>query len=151
MEELLHKTISKKKKRLGQGYGSGKGGHTVGRGQKGQKARGSMFILFEGYKIKKSFIKRLPFRRGKNKNKAGKGPVIVKLEILNILKDNSIVDVNSLSAAGIVNRADALTYGVKVLGNGKLERKLVIKLPISKSAASKVEKVGGKVENLDKK
>ena len=61
----LPKTISKRKKRLGRGYGSGKGGHTVGRGQKGQKTRGKIGVLFEGIKVKKSLLKKLPLRRGK--------------------------------------------------------------------------------------
>lgn len=47
--------------------GSGKGSHTVGRGQKGQKARGSVGVLFEGVKMKKSLLKRLPLMRGKGK------------------------------------------------------------------------------------
>jgi large subunit ribosomal protein L15 len=68
----LPKIKTKSKKRVGRGYGSGKGGHTVGRGQKGQKARGSMGILFEGFKVKKSLIKRLPLKRGKGKFKRRK-------------------------------------------------------------------------------
>ena len=60
------------KKRVGRGYGSGKGGHTVGRGQKGQKTRRKLNILFEGLKVKKSFIKRLPKTRGRGKFKPKK-------------------------------------------------------------------------------
>lgn len=63
----LPKVVQKSKKRLGRGMGSGKGSHTVGRGQKGQKARGGVHILFEGFKMKKSLIKRLPLARGKGK------------------------------------------------------------------------------------
>lgn len=55
------------KKRLGRGYGSGKGGHTSGRGQKGQKSRTNIHILFEGLKVKKSTIKKFPLLRGKGK------------------------------------------------------------------------------------
>lgn len=54
-------------KRLGRGYGSGKGGHTSGRGQKGQKSRTKMHILFEGLKVKKSTLKKFPLLRGKGK------------------------------------------------------------------------------------
>lgn len=54
-------------KRLGRGYGSGKGGHTCGRGQKGQKSRTKIHILFEGVKVKKSTLKKLPLLRGKGK------------------------------------------------------------------------------------
>lgn len=66
----LPKIKTKSKKRLGRGIGSGKGGHTSSRGQKGQKSRGSINILFEGMKMKKSLIKRLPLQRGKGKFKS---------------------------------------------------------------------------------
>lgn len=150
MKNSVNKTIGKKKKRLGRGYGSGKGGHTVGRGQKGQKARGSIGILFEGVKVKKSYLKRLPLRRGKGKFKAKEKPLIVKLRYLNILPSGSKVDLDFLAEKGIVQKKDALKYGVKILGDGKLEKKLNIHLPISKSAAKKVIKAGGKVINKEK-
>ncbi len=68
-------------------YGSGKGGHTAGRGQKGQKVRGKVKALFEGTKMRKSFIKRLPFKRGKGKFKAFRpGPIAVNLIYLNLLE-----------------------------------------------------------------
>jgi len=70
MLNSLPKAKTRKSKRLGQGYGSGKGGHTSSRGQKGQKSRGSINILFEGMKMKKSLIKRLPLQRGKGKFKS---------------------------------------------------------------------------------
>jgi ribosomal protein L15 len=63
----LPKVVSKRKKRVGRGMGSGKGSHTVGRGQKGQKSRGKINVLFEGMKVRKSLLKRLPLLRGKGK------------------------------------------------------------------------------------
>lgn len=63
----LPKIVGKKLKRLGRGMGSGKGSHTSSRGQKGQKSKGGIHILFEGMKVKKSLIKRLPKLRGKGK------------------------------------------------------------------------------------
>jgi large subunit ribosomal protein L15 len=63
----LPKVVTKSKKRLGRGMGSGKGSHTSSRGQKGQKSRKDLHILFEGLKTKKSFLKRLPLLRGKGK------------------------------------------------------------------------------------
>ena len=63
----LPKVVANKKKRVGRGVGSGKGSHTSGRGQKGQKSNGDIHILFEGLKMKKSFLKRLPLLRGKGK------------------------------------------------------------------------------------
>jgi len=134
------------KKRVGRGYGSGRGGHTSGRGQKGQKARRKIHVLFEGFKVKKSLIKKLPFQRGKGKNKAGKKPMIVNLEYLNILPAGSKVNIESLVKNKIVQKEDAEKYGVKILGEGELTKKLTICLPISKSAAKKVEKAGGNIE-----
>lgn len=141
----LPKIVKKSKKRVGRGYGSGKGGHTVGRGQKGQKSRSKINVLFEGVKVKKSLIKRLPLQRGKGKFKANKKPLIVNLKVLNLLPENSIVDLERLVKEGIVKRDDAETFGIKILGDGEIGKKLTIELPISKSAARKIEKFGGKV------
>jgi len=136
----LPKVVAKSRKRIGRGYGSGKGGHTVGRGQKGQKARGKIGLLFEGVKVKKSLLKRLPFRRGKGKFKAGKKPMVINLSVLNLLPSGSVVDVALLVKHGIVDKDDAEKYGVKILGDGQITKKLTIKLPMSKSARKKVEK-----------
>ena len=145
MANELPKIVSKKKKRVGRGYGSGKGGHTVGRGQKGQKSRTKVGILFEGVKMKKSFYKRLPLRRGKGKFKAKPKPLIVKLSLLNLLPANSKVNIETLIKHGIVDARQAKAFGVKILGDGDVGKKLTIELPISKSAAKKIEKAGGKV------
>jgi len=141
----LVKTVTKGKRRIGRGHGSGRGAHTVGRGQKGQKSRGKINILFEGVKVKKSFIKRLPLRRGKGKFKAGKKPLIVKLGYLDFLPAGSKVDINLLVKHGIVKEADAQKFGVKILGDGELTKKFSVAIPISKSAAKKIEKAGGKI------
>jgi large subunit ribosomal protein L15 len=145
MSVKLPKIVKKSKKRVGRGYGSGKGGHTAGRGMKGQKSRYKRHILFEGLKMKKSFIKRLPLKRGKGKFKPKPKPIIVKLEYLNLLRANTRVDLEVLIKEGIVDEKNAKEYGVKILGGGKLSKKLTIDLPISGSAAKQVEKVGGKV------
>lgn len=137
---------AKRSKRVGRGVGSGKGGHTTGRGQKGQKSRTSSHILFEGTKVKKSLLKRLPLQRGKGKNKSvSSAPIVVKLSLLNMLPSGSNVDIETLISNNIVRRKDALAYGVKVLGDGKLEKKLTVKLPTSKSVAQEIKKAGGKV------
>jgi large subunit ribosomal protein L15 len=145
MNQKLPKTIERRKKRLGRGYGSGKGGHTVGRGQKGQKSRGSVGILFEGYKVRKSLIKRLPLRRGKGRFEARDKPIIIDLELLNLLPVGSTVDLNILIKQNLVDEKDARECGVKILGNGKLEKKLTVNLPTSKRVAKEIEKLGGKV------
>lgn len=141
----LPKVVKKRSKRLGRGYGSGKGGHTVGRGQKGQKARGKIGILFEGVKVKKSLLRRLPLQRGKGKFKSSKKPVVIKLDLLNLLDDGVTVDIKTLVKKNIVDADDAKKFGVKILGDGELTKKLTIAVPISHSALKKVETVGGKL------
>jgi large subunit ribosomal protein L15 len=145
MTESLPKIVKKKKKRVGRGYGSGKGGHTVGRGQKGQKSRNKIGILFEGVKVKKSLLKRLPLRRGKGKFKARKKPIVVKLALLNLLPASAKVDIAALVKKGVVDESDAKKYGVKILGNGEVKKKFTIAVPISKSAAKSITKAGGKI------
>lgn len=141
----LPKVVTKRKKRLGRGYGSGKGGHTSSRGTKGQKARSNPGILFEGTKFKKSFIKRLPFQRGKGKFSAKPKPLIVNISYLEALPSGSKVTIKTLVEHGIVKEDSAQKYGVKILGNGEITKKLTVELPISNSASQKIEKAGGKV------
>jgi len=125
--------------------GSGKGSHTVGRGQKGQRTRAHIGILFEGIKVKKSLIKKLPLVRGKDKFKAHPKPIIIKLALLNLFPAGSTIDIDHLVKEGIVKKEDALEVGVKILGDGELKKKLTVKVPISKHAANKVEAAGGQV------
>jgi large subunit ribosomal protein L15 len=144
----LVKVIKKEKRRLGQGHGSGRV-KTSGRGTKGQNARSSRSLTFEGGAL--PLIKRLPFRRGKGRNKAFNVlPLIVNIKFLDVFKAGSVVDLKALVEKKIVKENEALEYGVKILGDGELKNALTIKLPISKQAAKKVEKAGGKVE-LDSK
>ena len=141
----LPKTTERKKKRLGLGHGSGRG-KTAGRGTKGQKARGKIPISFEGGAL--PLIKRLPFRRGKGKNKVfRKKPIAINVKALNLLKKGAIVDMQTLIKNHIVNEDDANTYGVKILGDGILNVPLTVRLPVSKGARVKIEKAGGKVEH----
>ncbi len=146
MDIKLPKTVTNKTKRLGRGYGSGKGGHTVGRGQKGQRARGKIGILFEGIKVKKSLLKKLPLQRGKGRFNSGEKPIIIKISLLNLLPQGSEVDLALLVKHGIVDAEGAKSLGVKILGDGDLSKKLIIAVPISHSAAKKVEKAGGKIK-----
>lgn len=144
--ENLPKTTEDKKKRLGQGHGSGRG-KTAGRGTKGQKARNKIPLDFEGGAL--PLIKRLPFLRGKGKNKAfRKKRIIVNLKALNILKKDSVVDLETLIKNRIVREEDARNRGVKILGDGEILNPLTIRLPISKRALKKVEKIGGKIEHV---
>ena len=137
--------ISRRKKRLGRGYGSGKGGHTVGKGQKGQKTRKKLGILFEGVKVKKSLVKRLPFLRGKGKFSKRSENIPVNLNKLESFPSGTKVDLNYLVKAGVVAEKEARSRGVKILGNTKINKKLTIVLPISKGASEIILKAGGKV------
>ena len=141
----LTKITKRSSKRLGQGHGSGRG-KTGGRGTKGQNAKGKRPLSFEGGAV--PLIKRLPFMRGKGKNKSfRKKPVIVNLKVLNLFfKKGDSVDLESLIKKKIVDGKDARILGVKILGDGEISTPLTIKLPISKSAAKKIEKSGGKIE-----
>ncbi len=129
---MLPKIVTRPKKRVGRGMGSGKGSHTSGRGQKGQRARSHIHVLFEGLKTKKSLLKRLPLMRGKGKFHAKRKPVIVKLNELESLPTGSVITVELLVKNKIVDAAKAEKYGVKILG-GKTTKKFKFEVPTSKS------------------
>ncbi len=140
----IPKVTKTEKKRLGLGHGSGRG-KTAGRGTKGQKARGDIPLRFEGGAI--ALIKRMPFHRGKGKNKMfKKKPIIINVSVLNILDKGTVVNIKTLSMKNIINEREAKIYGVKILGDGDIKIPLTIELPISKSALKKIEKAGGRVK-----
>lgn len=146
----LPKLRTRAKKRLGRGIGSGKGGHTASRGQKGQKSRAKVNLLFEGTKIKKSLLKRLPLLRGKGKLKSRHlRPLVVNLKYLNLLPGGSLVDLQALIEKKIVGK-EAKLLGVKILGEGEIKIPLTVNLPVSGGAKKKIEKAGGKVVSLEK-
>lgn len=139
----LSKITKTSHKRLGQGHGSGRG-KTGGRGTKGQNAKGKRSLSFEGGAL--TIIKRLPFMKGKGKNKAFKSqPLGVNVSLLNGLKKGAIVDLKSLIDQKIVDPEYVKRFGVKILGNGKIDVSLTVKLPVSKGAAKKIEQAGGSV------
>ncbi len=126
----LPKLTTRSAKRVGRGIGSGKGSHTTGRGSKGQKIRGKVKIFFEGSKMKKSLIKKLPFQRGKNKFKTlSLDPIIIKKEALEKFTGKQVT-VEALVKQGFVSE-DALIRGVKLLGKGSVKEGLEIKIPAS--------------------
>lgn len=144
--ENVNKINSRKAKRVGRGQGSGKG-KTSGRGTKGQNARGKLSITHQHYEGgQRPLIKRLPYRRGKGNWKTPRRSLAVNVEALNLLPQTvKIVDLEALIQNKIVAKSDANFYGIKILGQGTVTRSFEIKLPISKSAAAKIEKAGGKV------
>ena len=130
-------------KRLGRGIGSGLG-KTSGKGHKGQWARsgGGVRPGFEGGQT--PIARRLPKRGFNNKNFSIDYDV-VNVEKLNVFEDGAVVTVTELVEAGLVTlKANG---GVKVLGNGQLEKKLTVKAnKFSASAKEAIEKAGGTVE-----
>lgn len=121
-------------KRLGRGYGSGKGGHTSGRGQKGQKSRGKIHILFEGLKVKKSTLKKFPFLRGKGKNKGGLKPLEVDIKkIETLFKKGDTVSIKSLVEKKVISAKKALNFGVKVVGKSDKKADYKFEVPVTKS------------------
>ena len=135
---------TKDRKRVGRGIGSGYG-KTAGRGTKGQNARtgGGVRPGFEGGQ--NPLAKRLPKKRGFTP----RNPTIyqvVNLSSLENLKDGAKVDIHALAAAGLVKKT---VESVKILGNGKLTKKLTITVQaVSASAKSAIEAAGGSVEVL---
>lgn len=144
----LPKIVARSSKRLGRGYGSGKGGHTSSRGQKGQKARGSVGVLFEGLKVKKSLLRRLPFLRGKSKFSAYPKPLAVSLDQISKLNIPEGTEINAdfLVKAGVLNTKKITGKGVKIIGGkGKFDKKITVAVPTSKQAQEFIVKAGGKV------
>ena len=130
-------------KRLGRGIGSGLG-KTSGKGHKGQWARsgGGVRPGFEGGQT--PIARRLPKRGFNNKNFSIDYDV-VNVEKLNVFEDGAVVTVTELVEAGLVTLKS--NGGVKVLGNGQLEKKLTVKAnKFSASAKEAIEKAGGTVE-----
>ncbi len=139
------KNRAKQPKRVGRGFGSGKGGHTTGRGQKGQKSRGGNSIPFgfEGGQV--PLYKKLPqmggFRNGRAKR-------IMDLDIaaLNVFDDGVTVTVKDLLERGFLKKSQKTS--VKLLGNGELKKKLILKgFLFSESAKKKAEKAQAQIIN----
>lgn len=128
-------------KRKGRGAGTGNG-KTAGRGHKGQKARsgGSIRVGFEGGQM--PLARRIP-KRGFH-NIFAKPLEAVNLSALNKFEDGATVNVCDMLEKGILSKCE---YGVKILGNGSVEKKLTVRATaFSASAKEKIEAAGGKAE-----
>ena len=128
-------------KRIGRGHGSGNG-KTAGKGHKGQKARAGRGIRagFEGGQM--PLHRRIP-KRGFN-NIFATPYTTINVAILNRFEDGTVVNTEALLNAGIIKKAP---YGVKILGNGKIEKSLTVQVAaFSESAKAKIEAAGGKAE-----
>ncbi len=142
LNELSPSTGSRKsRKRLGRGVGSGTG-KTAGRGSKGHKSRsgGGVRPGFEGGQM--PIHRRLPKRGFTNIFK--KQFAVINLRDLSRFEENSVVDENELIRCGLIK---GKRDGIKLLGHGEIKHPVTIKVnKASKSAAEKIEAVGGKVE-----
>lgn len=130
----------KARMRVGRGTSAGKG-KTAGRGQKGQKARNTIRLGFEGGQM--PFFRRMPKRGFNNINR--KEYAVVNLSTLNDrFEDGAEVSPVILVEKGIVkNEKD----GIKILGNGELNKKLTVKAhKFSASAKEAIEAAGGNAE-----
>ena len=127
--------------RKGRGAGSGNG-KTAGRGQKGQWSRsgGGVRVGFEGGQM--PLTRRIP-KRGFN-NIFAKRLESVNVSVLEKFEDGAVINAETLLAAGVLSKCE---YGVKILGNGSLTKKLTVQASaFSASAKEKIEAAGGKAE-----
>ena len=127
--------------RKGRGNGSGNG-KTAGRGQKGQWSRsgGGVRVGFEGGQM--PLTRRIP-KRGFN-NIFAKRLESVNVSVLEKFEDGAVINAETLLAEGILSKCE---YGVKILGNGELTKKLTVKaVKFTGSAKEKIEAVGGTAE-----
>lgn len=132
-------------KRLGRGIGSGLG-KTSGKGHKGQWARsgGGVRPGFEGGQM--PLIRRVP-KRGFN-NHFRKTYSIVNLSVLDTFEAGAVVDINALSEKGLIKLVKD-GVGLKVLGNGELNKALTVKAnAFSAQAKAAIEKAGGTAEQI---
>ena len=133
---------TKTRKRVGRGTGSGLG-KTSGKGHKGQNARsgGGVRPGFEGGQL--PLFRRLP-KRGFSNALFKTEYAVINLSDLNKFEDGAVVTPELLKDMGLLKKQ---LDGIKVLGNGKLERKLTVKShKFSSKAKEEIEKLGGKTE-----
>ncbi|MCR4782392.1 MAG: 50S ribosomal protein L15 [Lachnospiraceae bacterium] len=126
--------------RRGRGHGSGNG-KTAGKGHKGQKARsGAPRPGFEGGQM--PLFRRIPKRGFTNRNT--KEIVTINVSVLDRFDNGTVIDAELLKNTGIVKNS---RDGIKILGNGELTKKLVVKAAaFSSSAKEKIEAAGGSCE-----
>jgi len=137
------KGLKRPKKRVGRGYGSGKGGHTVGRGQKGQKVRSSVADWFEGGQT--PLVRKMPYLSGFT------NPNPKKVISFNISDLTGVIEKNSEVSPGLLEKEGLISLKahefVKILGRGKLEKQVDFKgFLYSKTAKEKIESAKGKAQ-----
>ena len=142
--ENLPKTAElKASKRVGRGPGSGMG-KTATRGENGQKSRSGASIKpwFQGGQS--PLYRRIPKRRFNNARFTTRYATINLSDLNNFYNDGDVVSEEVLKERGIIKKR---LSGIKILGNGNLEKKLTIKANrFTTTAVSKIEEAGGKAE-----
>ena len=138
----LSSVTNRSAKRLGRGYGSGKGGHTVGRGVKGQGSReGSKIPLwFEGGQL--PLTKRLPMLRGKGRFNVLKPTAEVTLSDIEKMKAK-VINLTTLKEEKVINSRFSKA---KVINTGTLTRKVTVEIPTSVASKKAIENAGGLVK-----
>lgn len=134
---------TRKRKRVGRGNSSGKGG-TAGRGHKGQKSRSGSSIpaWFEGGQM--PLVRRVPKRGPRRIAHKRLEYDVVNIKSLNVFEDELEVNPELLREIGIIKRKNAL---IKILGDGQLDKRLKVRAHrFSKSAIEKIEAKGGTAE-----
>ncbi|MCI6151617.1 MULTISPECIES: 50S ribosomal protein L15 [Fusobacterium] len=147
LNELQPSVPRKNRKRVGRGESSG-WGKTAGKGSNGQKSRSGAGLKpgFEGGQM--PVIRRTP-KRGFSNYPFKKEYTIINLDTLNRFEEGTVVTPEILLEAGLIKK---LNDGVKVLGNGVLERKVSVEAhKVSKSAQKAIEEKGGTVEIIEVK
>lgn len=142
----LPKFITRRRKRVGRGIGSGLG-KTAGRGMKGQKARGKIKADTVGGGL--TLYKKLPYKRGWSRNGGNPArslkPVLIKTSKLNNLKAGTVVNLQTLVDNQLITEKAAQKRGIKVLSDQPLTVALQIEFPVSKTVLKQLEKAGGKI------
>ena len=139
--ELKPKHQLKSKKRIGRG---GKKGTYSGKGGKGQTARSGRKMV----PIIRELIKRYPKLKGYRSSHVKSYVVVVNLDVLNAsFQDGDVVTSDSLIEKGVISKIKKRIPEIKILGKGKIEKKLTIEgLKVSESAKKLVEKAGGTIK-----
>lgn len=139
----LKKIVSRRKKRVGRGGGSGKGFHTVGRGQKGQTSRAgySQPKGFQGGQVRLN--KNLPVTRGFKSLNTSKGTSVSIIKLL----DKGVFEIDNVALSTLSGKNSAKLVGASNYENYDLGKVVVKKdVVLSTSLKEKILSSGGKVE-----
>lgn len=145
LNELRPSVPRKARKRVGRGESSGLG-KTAGKGSNGQKSRagGGVKPGFEGGQM--PIIRRTP-KRGFSNYPFKKHYTIINLDLLNRFEEGTVVTPELLLEIGLISK---LNDGLKVLGNGKIEKKITVEAhKVSATAKKAIEEKGGSVEIIE--